>query len=119
MKIVAPSYHLPALWPVGVLCALALCGLVLSVGFTLLFYRVIVLDGRTSRLCRLGSIACENVVFTRYGSLFQIPNSAFGISFYLLVLMAALWPGGTNNFPTRAMLLDFALSGALLSVGIG
>jgi uncharacterized membrane protein len=88
---------------------LALLGLVNAVYFTLIYYRV-VRPGTAwiPSVCRLGEATCRRVVFTRYGRLAGLPNSLFGIFFYLLLLHVALERLVTG----RARFLDVALAAA-------
>jgi uncharacterized membrane protein len=95
------------------LLLLALLGLVIAVYFTLIYYHVIRPDGRgVPALCRLGEKTCQSVVFTRYGRLTGLPNSLWGILFYLLVLHVGL--ERLSGRPPR--FLDIALAAALLTV---
>jgi uncharacterized membrane protein len=91
----------------ALLLLLSLCGLGLSLHFTLLYYRIIQPGNwpgswRSSRhssqpgssestlLCRLSRSACEQLVFTSYGRLCILPNSVFGFAFYVLVATLAM-----------------------------
>lgn len=95
------------------LLPLAALGLVNAVYFTLIYYRVIPPDsGSVPSVCHLGKGTCQAVVFTRYGRLTGLPNSLFGILFYLLIGEVAVGRIVTG----RAPLLDLALAVAVLSL---
>lgn len=95
------------------LVPLAVLGLVNAVYFTLIYYRLVRPDsGRIPSACRLGEKTCERVVFTRYGRVTGLPNSLFGIAFYLLVGDVALSRILTGRTPR----LDIAIAAALLSL---
>jgi uncharacterized membrane protein len=98
-------------------CILALGGCALSLYFTLLYYHVIPVCSGNRPFC----LACEKVVFTRFGRLFFLPNSVYGLGFYWIVLISALTQlvTGTTIEPYRAILLDAALLSAAVSVGTG
>jgi uncharacterized membrane protein len=118
----------------ALLLLLALCGLGLSLYFTLLYYRIVRPSGSASTvLCRLSRSACERVVWTSYGRLCVLPNSVFGLAFYVLVTTLAvslLRPAGATTAASPqylqglvsvlpAVLLPASLLGATISVGVG
>ena len=122
----------------ALLLLLSLCGLGLSLHFTLLYYRIIQPDSRRSSsepplLSRLSRSACEQVVFTSYGRLCILPNSVFGFAFYVLVAtlaMSLLRPEDTAAVAAPPflqglvavlprVLLPASLLGAAISVGVG
>lgn len=101
----------------GILAALALAGLAISAYFLLIFYRV-VRPGAPGvpTFCRLSERTCESVVFTRDGRLFfGLPNSLFGVGYYLLVLFGA----AARLLAGRFLGLDLALAGAAATVLVG
>lgn len=101
----------------AILAALALVGLAISTYFLLIFYRVLQpgTPGVPS-FCRLSERTCESVVFTRDGRLFfGLPNSLFGVGYYLLILFGA----ASRLLSGRFVGLDLALAGAAFTVLVG
>lgn len=100
-------------WAAWGLAALALCGLLNSVYFTLIYFRVVRPDNSMlPSFCRIGRGTCEAVVFTRYGRVFGVPNSVLGIVFYLVIVDAGL-SGIMGGHYGR---LGIALTASILSV---
>ncbi len=99
------------------LVLLALLGLAVSTYFLLIYYRVIRADSAgVPRFCRLTERTCESVVFTRDGRLLLgLPNSLFGLLYYLALLGSALARLLTGCFP----LLHLLLGAALATVALG
>lgn len=78
------------------LLGLAALGGVVSLFFLLAYYGYIHTREVPSALCRAGERVCLSVVRTPYARLFGLPNSLFGLIFYILTaVVAVLVLGGT------------------------
>lgn len=100
----------------AVLALLALLGLLNSVYFALLYFRVVSPDHSSlPSFCRIGENTCQSVVFTRDGSLLGFPNSLLGIAYYLLLMGVA----ASRVVAGRYMLLDLALAASAGAVLMG
>jgi uncharacterized membrane protein len=69
-----------------------LCSIALAVYFLLIYFRRIPANARfVPTFCHIEEGTCGAAVFSRYGRLFfGIPNSAFGLGYYLVVLGLAV-----------------------------
>lgn len=98
------------------LLALALCGLLNSLYFTLVYFRVVRPDSSMlPSFCWLGKEACQEVVFTPYGRVFGVPNSVLGLVFYLVIADTGL----SLLLTGRSHRLDFALAASAGCVLMG
>lgn len=94
---------------------LSLVGLINATYFTLAFYGWIEASRLVPRpLCRTDESGCLNVIRTPYARIFGLPNSVFGMGFYLSV-MAGL-PFMSAHSALRMALL--AAGGLVFLVGI-
>jgi uncharacterized membrane protein len=71
--------------------ALSSIGLVISLYFTLVYYRVIASDPRfLPRFCRLNEGSCRTILDAPQAKLFGLPNALVGLFYYALLLLFAL-----------------------------
>ncbi len=80
---------------IALLVLTASAGLLISIYFTLLYYRVISPTAKViPRVCRLGEGGCAAVLGHPHARLFGLPNAVYGIFYYCMVLIVAFGPGG-------------------------
>src|SRR4249920_3187788 len=81
------NYHyLPPMIRIA-LVALSSIGLLISLYFTLIYYRVITSDPRfLPRFCTLSEGACRTIMDAPQARLFGLPNSLIGLFYYSLLL---------------------------------
>jgi uncharacterized membrane protein len=92
------------------LIACSLTGLLISLYFTLVTYRLMKPDQRfIPPVCRMSGDSCLSIVDSPQARLFGVPNSLLGILYYLGVFVAAI-----GNLTPSTMLYD-----GLLAVSIG
>ncbi|MBI4393566.1 MAG: hypothetical protein HY556_07200 [Euryarchaeota archaeon] len=73
------------------LIVLASLGFLNALYFTLVTYRRIAPDSRiVPKFCRMDGRTCASVVDSRYARLFGLPNSVYGMGWYLLAGGAAV-----------------------------
>jgi uncharacterized membrane protein len=78
------------------LLGLAALGGAISLFFSLAYYGYIHSREIPAPLCRAGEKVCRSIVRTPYARLFGLPNSLFGLAFYILTaVVAVLALGGT------------------------
>ncbi len=77
-----------------IIILLAATGFLISLYFTLVYYRVIKADQRyIPNFCRMEEGTCQQIIHTAEARLFGVPNSLIGLWYYLLVIIASVAPG--------------------------
>jgi len=72
------------------LLGLATLGGAISIFFLLAYYGRVHSGEVPAALCRRGERSCVSIVRTPYARLFGLPNSLFGLAFYLLTALVAV-----------------------------
>jgi uncharacterized membrane protein len=77
-----------------IIILLAATGFLISLYFTLAYYRIIKADQRyIPNFCRMEEGTCQQIIHTAEARLFGAPNSLIGLCYYLLVMIATIAPG--------------------------
>lgn len=98
------------------LLGLAVLGGANAVFFLLAYYGRVRSREVPAALCRSGEQSCVSTVRTPYARLFGLPNSLWGLAFYLLTALVAAraLAGGPPGWLERATLLTAAVAVLLI-----
>jgi len=114
----APFEDAPSRRACFALAGLAGAGLLVSTYLTLA--HATTASGFGARLCSSGGLDCDRVARSHQGELFGVPLAAFGVVFYLVMLILALLPtrhGAAAESGREALLWVFSLAAVALVVG--
>lgn len=99
------------------LAALSLVGIADAAYFVGVTYRWFAPDARwIPQVCRMDEDTCARIVDTRYGRALGLPNAAFGLAWYAVVLGLAGVVLATGSLPACSVFLTLAAGTVLFSV---
>ncbi|HLX11262.1 MAG TPA: vitamin K epoxide reductase family protein [Bacteroidota bacterium] len=95
---------------------LGLAGFFISLYFTLVYYGILQPDwGFIPRVCRMDKQTCGSLIHTREARLLGLPNSVFGIGFYLFVIVTSVCFSGESY----AISLQILFWASIIAVAMG
>lgn len=95
-----------------ILALAGLTGFLISLYFTLIYYRRIRPDFRlVPQFCRMDDATCMYVIHTPQARIFGLPNSLLGTSYYLLIIHVALF----SSLVATELLFQLAI---IVSIGV-
>jgi uncharacterized membrane protein len=101
----------------GLLLFLSLIGFLISLYFTLVYYRRIPANYYlVPRICRMKESACQTVLSTKDARLFGIPNSALGVLYYGVVFLVTVAGGWQEVDAMHGFILWISILVVLLSL---
>lgn len=101
----------------GLLLLLSLTGFLISLYFTLVYYRRIPANYfLVPRVCRMEESRCQTVLSTRDARVFGVPNFVLGLIYYALVFLTALAGGPLSDSPAVQFLLWISILVLILGV---
>jgi uncharacterized membrane protein len=92
-------------------------GLYISLYFTLIYYRIIEADLRlVPAWCRLDNNTCEAIVHTQQAHALGLPNSLYGIFYYLFVMSFVVFGAWYTSFSLGKAMVFFTAAPCLMSL---
>ena len=77
----------------GLVIGACLIGTLIASYFTLVYYRLLKPDARfVPRFCRMDGNTCFSILSTREARIFGAPNSLYGVSYYVGILVCSFLP---------------------------